>query len=91
MALEYSVTKLHRRPVSVVQTMAQHSSVGNGGLSPSTAAKEDMELVHDPTVAATPLKHPSATRITATNATHAWTLEVNFNVPVLTFSIAGTA
>ena len=72
--------------------MAQHISVGDGGLSPSIAGKhtanDDMELVHDPVVAATPLVHPSATRTTAINTAKAWTFEANFDVPVVMFAIA---
>ena len=70
--------------------MTQHVSVGDGGLLPSTAGKHAAkeELMHDSIAAATPLIHPSVTRMTTIIATNAWTFEVNLNVPVLMFFIA---
>ena len=65
---------LHRHPVSVLRMIAQQASVGNGGLSPSTAGKqidmEDNEPEHAPVTAAAPL-NPSATRIAATSGINA--------------------
>lgn len=74
MELEYAVTMLQRQPVSVLRMMAQQASVGDGGLSPSTAGKqidmEDKEPEHAPVIATAPL-NPSATRIAATSGTNA--------------------
>jgi hypothetical protein len=75
MELVYAVTMLQRQPVSLLRMMAQQASVGDGGLSPSTAGRqidmEDREPEHAPVIAPAPL-NPSATRIAATSGTSAW-------------------
>lgn len=74
MELEYAVTTVQRQELSVLRTIAQQASVGDGGFSPSTAGKhtdkEDKVPEHGPPIAATP-RSCSATRMTATSATNA--------------------
>lgn len=72
MEFEYEVRMLQRQPKSVLRMMAQQASVGDGGLSLSTAGRqtdmEDKEPWQGPVSAAAAL-NPCATRTAARRGT----------------------